>query len=58
MTVEPSYTVPLCREMLGRLVGLKIFSELDLVDVYHQIAMKKGSWEFTMFTIPGKGKAC
>ena len=58
VTVEPSYMVPLCREMLGRLVGLKIFSELDLVDAYHQIAMEKGLWEFTTFTIPGKGKAC
>ena len=58
VTVEPSYTVLLCREMLGRLVGLKIFSELDLVDAYHQIAMEKGLWEFTTFTIPGKGKAC
>ena len=37
---------------------MKIFSELDLVDVYHQIAMEKGLWEFTTFTIPGKGKAC
>ena len=58
VTVEPSYMVPLCREMLGRLVGLKIFSELDLVDAYHQIAMEKGLWEFTTFMIPGKGKAC
>ena len=58
VTVEPSYMVPLCREMLGRLVGLKIFSELDLVDVYHQIVMEKGLWEFTTFMIPGKGKAC
>ena len=58
VTVEPSYMVPLCREMLGRLVGLKIFSELDLVDAYHQIVMEKGLWEFTTFTIPGKGKAC
>ena len=58
VTGEPSYSVPLCREMLGRLEGTKVFTELDLVDAYHQIALEEGSKEFTTFTIPGKGKAC
>ena len=43
--------------MLSRLVGKKIFSELDLVDVYHQIVLDEESMECTTFTIPGVGKA-
>ena len=34
VTEDPTYLVPLLREMLSRLVGKKIFSELDLVDAY------------------------
>ena len=33
LTKEPTFIIPLLKEMLGRLVGLKIFSELDLVNV-------------------------
>ena len=43
VTEDPTYLVPLLREMLSRLVGKKIFSELDLVDVYHQIALDEES---------------
>ena len=57
VTKDPTYLVPLLREMLSRLVGKKIFSELDLVDVYHQIALDEESMECTTFTIPGVGKA-
>ena len=57
VTEDPTYPVPLLREMLSRLVGKEIFSELDLVDVYHQIALDEESMECTTFTIPGVGKA-
>ena len=57
VTEDPTYPVPLLREMLSRLVGKKIFSELDLVDAYHQIALDEESMECTTFTIPGVGKA-
>ena len=57
VTEDPTSPVPLLREMLSRLVGKKIFSELDLVDVYHQIALDEESMECTTFTIPGVGKA-
>ena len=57
VTEDPTYLVPLLREMLSRLVGKKIFSELDLVDVYHQIALDEESMECTTFMIPGVGKA-
>ena len=57
VTEDPTYLVPLLREMLSRLVGKKIFSELDLVDVYHQIVLDEESMECTTFTIPGVGKA-
>ena len=57
VTEDPTYLVPLLREMLSRLVGKKIFSELDLVDAYHQIALDEESMECTTFTIPGVGKA-
>ena len=49
--------VPLLREMLSRLVGKKIFSELDLVDAYHQIVLDEELMECTTFTISGVGKA-
>ena len=57
VTKDPTYLVPLLREMLSRLVGKKIFSELDLVDAYHQIALDEESMECTTFMIPGVGKA-
>ena len=57
VTKDPTYLVPLLREMLSRLVGKKIFSELDLVDAYHQIVLDEESMECTTFMIPGVGKA-
>ena len=56
VTKDPTYLVPLLREMLSRLVGKKIFSELDLVDAYHQIVLDEESMECTTFTIPGVGE--
>ena len=35
------------------LVGLKIFSELDLVNAYHQVNLDKDSYLLTGFIIPG-----
>ena len=57
VTKAPNYVLPLLKEMLGRLTGLKIFSELDLVSAFHQIGLEESSREFTGFTIPGKGQA-
>ena len=45
-------------EMLGRLVGLKIFSELDLVNAYHQVNLDEDSYLLTGFIIPGSRAAC
>ena len=66
---EPMFIIPLLKEMLGRLVGLKIFSELDLVNAYHQVNLDlvnayhqvnldKDSYLLTGFIIPGSGAAC
>ena len=58
LTKEPTFIIPLLKEMLGRLVGLKIFSELDLVNAYHQVNLDKDSYLLTGFIIPGSGAAC
>ena len=57
LTLDPAFMIPLCREMLGKLVGMRIFSELDLVNAYHQVPLSKESMLCTGFTIPGKGQA-
>ena len=36
LTLDPAFTIPLCRKMLEN-VGMRIFSELDLVNAYHQV---------------------
>ena len=58
LTKEPMFIIPLLKEMLGRLVGLKIFSELDLVNAYHQVNLDKDSYLLMGFIIPGSGAAC
>ena len=58
LTKEPTFIIPLLKEMLGRLVGLKIFSELDLVNAYHQVNLEEDSYLLTGFIIPGSGAAC
>ena len=55
---EFTFIIPLLKEMLGRLVGLKIFSELDLVNAYHQVNLDEDSYLLTGFIIPGSGAAC
>ena len=35
-------------------MGLKIFSELDLVNAYHQVNLDEDSYLLTGFIIPGK----
>ena len=55
---EPTFIIPLLKEMLGRLVGLKIFSELDLVNAYHQVNLDEDSYLLMGFIIPGSGAAC
>ena len=57
LTLDPAFMIPLCREMLEKLVGMRIFSELDLVNTYHQVPLSKESMLCTGFTIPGKGQA-
>ena len=57
LTLDPAFMIPLCREMLEKLVGMRIFSELDLVNAYHQVPLSKESMMCTGFTIPGKGQA-
>ena len=52
---EPTFIIPLLKERLGRLVGLKIFSELDLVNAYHQVNLDEDSYLLTGFIIPGSG---
>ena len=58
LTKEPTFIIPLLKEMLGRLVGLKIFSELDLMNAYHQVNLDEDSYLLTGFIIPGSGAAC
>ena len=58
LTKEPTFIIPLLKEMLGRLVGLKIFSELDLVNAYHQVNLDEDSYLLTGFIIPGSRAAC
>ena len=43
---------------VGEVVGLKIFSELDLVNAYHQVNLDEDSYLLTGFIIPGSGAAC
>ena len=52
------FIIPLLKKMLGRLVGLKIFSELDLMNAYHQVNLDEDSYLLTGFIIPGSGAAC
>ena len=57
LTLDPAFMIPLCHKMLEKLVGMRIFSELDLVNAYHQVPLSKESMLCTGFTIPGKGQA-
>ena len=52
LTLDPAF-----HEMLEKLVGMRIFSELDLVNAYHQVPLSEESMLCTGFTIPGKGQA-
>jgi hypothetical protein len=46
------YTLPLTTGMVARLVGEKIFSELDLCSTYHQLGVHKESQEILGFMAP------
>ena len=50
LTLDPVFTIPLCHEMLEKLVGMRIFSELDLMYL-HPSDMRKGPakslWTFS-----------
>jgi hypothetical protein len=42
VTKKNRYPLPLISETLDRLVGAKVFTKLDLKDVYHRIRIKQG----------------
>ena len=56
LTLDPAFTIPPVLRDVGKLVGMRIFSELDLVNTYHQVPLSKESMLCTGFTIPGKGQ--
>ncbi len=54
VTVEDHYPLPVLKDLLmslGR--GNKIFSSLDLIFGYWQVAMAPDSWEVTAYSTPG-----
>ena len=49
VTIKNRHLLPLITETLDRLSGAKIFSKLDLKDVYHRIRIKRGNEWKTAF---------
>jgi hypothetical protein len=42
VTIKNRYPLPLISELLNRLGYAKVFSKLDLCDVYHRLYIKEG----------------
>jgi len=42
MIIKNRYPLPLITEILDRLYGFKIFTKLDLKDIYYRIRIKEG----------------
>ena len=49
VTIKNKTSLPLISETLDRLEGAKVFTKLDLVDVYHKIQIQKGDEWKTAF---------
>ena len=46
------YPIPTLDEVLYKVNGAKILSELDLVEVYHKIVLNENSRDMTTFSTP------
>ena len=49
ITIKNCYLLPLIGELINRLLGAKIFTKLDLKDVYYQIRIKASNEWKTAF---------
>jgi hypothetical protein len=52
ITVKDSYPLPRINEMMDRIHGLEIFTQLDLKSGYNQIQIRPGDEWKTMFMMP------
>ena len=42
VTIKNRHPLPLISKTLDRLVGVKVFSKLDIRNTYHRVRIKKG----------------
>ena len=55
-TLEPEYFIPRTKDLLSKVWGMKVFTELDLENAYHQIPLHPDSKKVAGFYFPGKGQ--
>lgn len=55
VTIKDHYPLPYINRILGRLVGTKYLSTIDLSDAFWQISLEKSSRHKTAFIVPGRG---
>lgn len=54
-TKKDAYPLPYISSILGRFVGTKYLSAIDLKDAFWQVPLEETSKEKTAFTVPGRG---
>lgn len=54
-TKKDAYPLPYISGILGRFVGTKFLSAIDLKDAFWQVPLEESSKQKTAFTVPGRG---
>ena len=53
---DPEYFIPRVKDLLTKVWGMEVFTELDLANAYHQIKLHPDSRKYSGFYFPGEGQ--
>ena len=55
-SIDSEYFILRAKDLLSKVWGMKVFTELDLLNAYHQIPLDPESKKLTGFYFPGRGQ--